>query len=143
MNTIYEDYARSVGLTYISLQVLNLIAQIEECTQKIICDKTLIPKQTVNTIVINFLKKDLVVLKEYPSNRRIKTIHFTDKGVRFVSSIIPKIRQAECQAIGNLTQVEQQIFLQSLEKYCKSFKESLAVKQNIESENNDKKIQKG
>lgn len=70
LNRIYEDYARTVDIPYTSLYILSMITQTENCTQKIICERTLLPKQTVNTVITGFYKNSLVELRELPEDRR-------------------------------------------------------------------------
>jgi DNA-binding MarR family transcriptional regulator len=72
---VYEDYARTLDISYTSLQILTMIMFTEECTQKTICEKTFLPKQTVNAVIIGFYKKGIIELRELPSDRRNKTIH--------------------------------------------------------------------
>ena len=57
LETIYDDYARTVGISYTTLFVLYLIRQYEECTQKIICEKTMLPKQTVNNVIKKLIEQ--------------------------------------------------------------------------------------
>lgn len=71
---IYDD-AKLVSLPYTSLQILHLITQTENCTQKLLSEDTLLLKKTVNTVVARFDKKGIIYLKEIPNNRRAKTIH--------------------------------------------------------------------
>lgn len=128
MNMIYEDYAKSVNLPYTSLQILNLLTQTENCTQKILCEDTFLPKQTVNTIITNFYKKGMIELKEIPNNRRSKTIHLTKLGEEFVNSIIPQIREAERTAMEKLTHEQQKAFLDGMELYCNAFHDIMKSK---------------
>ena len=37
-NASYEDYARSVGLSFTSLSILSAIDETPNCTQKALCD---------------------------------------------------------------------------------------------------------
>lgn len=60
ISVIYEDYARKSGISYNSLYILNAILYTENCTQKQICEKTLLPKQTVNKVITVFLKADIL-----------------------------------------------------------------------------------
>ncbi len=64
LSIIYEDYARKVGVSYNSLYILNAIQENENCTQKQICEKTLLPKQTVNNVITSFYKKGYIELIE-------------------------------------------------------------------------------
>lgn len=70
ISIIYEDYARKSGISYNSLYILNAIQQIKDCTQKQICEKTLLPKQTVNNVITAFYKSGYIELREFPENRR-------------------------------------------------------------------------
>ncbi|MFR3727813.1 MarR family winged helix-turn-helix transcriptional regulator [Lacrimispora sp.] len=128
MNMIYEDYAKSVNLPYTSLQILNLLTQIENCTQRVLCEHTFLPKQTVNTIITNFYKNGMIELKEIPNNRRSKTIHLTKQGEEFVNSIIPQIREAERSSMEKLTPAQQKAFLEGMEIYCNSFRKIMKLK---------------
>ena len=56
LSVIYEDYARRSGISYNGLCILDAIQQTENCTQKFICEKTLMPKQTVNNVITAFYK---------------------------------------------------------------------------------------
>ena len=89
LSVIYEDYARRSGISYNSLCILDAIQQTENCTQKFICEKTLLPKQTVNNVVTAFYKSGYIELLELPENRRIKTIHLTPEGERYANALIP------------------------------------------------------
>ena len=80
LNVIYEDYARSVNVPYTALQILTLITQQDGCTQKDICKKTFLPRQTVNTVITGFYKNGWVTLRELPEDRRVKSIHLTQAG---------------------------------------------------------------
>ena len=125
LSTIYEDYARKVGISYNSLYILNAIQQIENCTQKQICEKTLLPKQTVNNVVTGFYKSGYIELREFPENRRIKTIHLTEKGEQYANTLIPHIHQADKQAMQSLTEVQQDALLQLMDQYVKVFRKAM------------------
>lgn len=58
-DAVYEEYAKSVGLSYTGLIVLYEIYEIENCTQKKLGEYCFIPKQTVNAVVTSFYKKRL------------------------------------------------------------------------------------
>lgn len=94
ISTVYEDYARKAGISYNSLYILNAILYTENCTQKQICEKTLLPKQTVNNVVTGFFKNGYIELRELPENRRIKTIYLTEKGIEYAETLIPHIHKA-------------------------------------------------
>ncbi len=118
LNAFYEDYAKSVGHSYTSLQILNMIASRNgSCTQTIICEQTFLPKQTVNTIITGFLKQGMIRLVEVPENRRKKEIHLTEYGMEYTGKILPKIREAELTAMGSLDEAQRNALLSFTKLY--------------------------
>lgn len=125
LTTIYEDYARKSGVSYNSLYILNAIQQIENCTQKQICEKTLLPKQTVNNVVTGFFKSGYVELRELPENRRIKTIHLTEQGRKYADMLIPHIHHADKLAMESLTEEQQDTLLHLMDIYVATFRKEM------------------
>ncbi len=125
MNMVYEDYARTVDIPYTTLQILNYIVTVTDCTQKVICDLTFLPKQTVNSVITSFYKKGLVVLKELPADRRTKTIHLTEAGQQFADRVIPKIRKAEYEAMERLNPEQRKNLLEGMRIYCEVFRAAM------------------
>lgn len=125
LNMIYEDYARSINVPYTSLYILSLITRTENCTQKTICEKTFLPRQTVNTIITGFYKKKWITLEETPEDRRIKTIHLTGAGKEFADRIIPQIWNAELQAMEKLTPEQRSSLLEGIRIYRNAFQSAM------------------
>ena len=125
ISMIYEDYARKSGVSYNSLYILNAIFYTENCTQKQICEATLLPKQTVNNVITGFLKSGYIELHELPENRRIKTIHLTEEGMRYADTLIPHIHQADQAAMKVLTEEQQDTLLQLMELYVATFRKEM------------------
>lgn len=128
LSIIYEDYARKAGVSYNSLYILSAISQSDSCTQKQICEKTLLPKQTVNNVIASFYKKGYIGLCELPENRRIKVIHLTDKGREYADTLIPKIHQANVKAMNTLTKEEQDMMIRFVNRYAEAFKQEMLEK---------------
>ena len=97
MDNAYEAYARSKGLTYLSLMVLYVVYALGNgCTQKQISEDTHYPKQSINLVVKDFLEDGIVELRELPENRKNKGITLTDKGRQLCDDVIvPLLRQEE------------------------------------------------
>lgn len=125
LSVIYEDYARKSGISYNSLYILNAIQQNENCTQKLICEKTLLPKQTVNNVISAFYKSGYIALLELPENRRIKTIHLTEKGREYADTLIPHIHQADQRAMQTLTEEQQDTLLRLIGTYVSAFRKEM------------------
>lgn len=125
ISVIYEDYARKCGISYNSLYILNAILYMPDCTQKLICDKTLLPKQTVNNVITSFFKSGYIELRELPENRRIKTIHLTEKGMEYAQTLILHIHEADCKAMAALTEEEQDTLLKLINVYVSTFRREM------------------
>lgn len=125
LSVIYEDYARKAGISYNSLYILDAIQQTENCTQKFICEKTLLPKQTVNNVVTAFYKSGYVALLELPENRRIKTIHLTPEGERYANALIPHIYEADRKAMETLTDEQQDTLIRLMDTFVAAFRQEM------------------
>lgn len=126
INGIYEDYAKSVGLSFTSLYTLHMIALTDNCTQKFISEQLFLPKQTINSVVSLFCKQGLVELIELSEDRRHKTLHLTEKGQEYAASVLPKIETAEQRCIEQFTENEREILLKLLKKYVDMFANELS-----------------
>lgn len=116
-NSAYEEYAKSVGLSYTNLMILDTIFKNENCTQKIISESLFLPKQSVNGAITYFYKKGFLKLEELPENRRMKTIHFTDAGKKYAEGILLKVRNAEYKAMEKLKKEEREALLKMTKSY--------------------------
>ena len=125
LSMIYEDYARRSGVSYNSLSILSAIYQSENCTQKQICEKTLLPKQTVNNVITSFYKCGYIALCELPENRRIKVIHLTEKGRQYAEELLPQIYQANHAAMNMLSEEEQDLLIRLINKYTAAFRHEM------------------
>lgn len=87
---LYEEYAKSKGMTYMSMCILEAICTTpDNCTQKCICEETHYPKQSVNLIVKSFWQAGYITLEEMPADRRNKRIILTEKGQDYAARTVP------------------------------------------------------
>lgn len=125
IDTIYSDYARSIGISYTEMHILNLIAVTEDCTQKILCEKIFLPKQTVNSIITAIYKKGWIELKEKPDDRRVKTVKLTKAGQEYVDEYIMPIMEAEETAMASLSDKDSETLVRTMGEFAKVFRETL------------------
>ncbi len=121
----YEEYAKSVGLSYTSLALLSAIYGSEACTQKMLCQRCFLQKQTVNAAVTAFYKRGWVSLEELPQDRRNKAVVLTETGRQEAQRILCRIRQSEQQAMSRLTEEERRVLLSATRKYVTACKEAM------------------
>ena len=126
VNAVYEQWAKRQGLTFNSLFILYIIHEnAENCTQKLICGKLLLPKQTVNTILDTFEKNGLVRKEILKEDRRNKCLKFTEKGQRYSDSLIEKLYRFEKDALIHMEPSERQSMIDTNRIYLKRLNESL------------------
>ena len=121
-NASYEEYAKSVGLSFTSLSILSAVYGMENCTQKKLCESCFLPKQTVNAAITAFYKSGWIRLEELPEDRRNKTIHFTDTGLKEAEKILSKIRESEENSMKALSNEERSILLSATKRYIRGCK---------------------
>lgn len=124
-NASYEEYAKSVGLSYTSLNVLSSIAHTENCTQKMLCESCFLPKQTVNAIVTSFYKKGWLRMEELPEDRRNKILRFTPEGRAAADRLLDRPRKSEWCAMESLTEEERQALLSLTKRYVAACKQAM------------------
>ena len=132
MDKMYEEYAKSMGLSYSAFSVLGSVLFNENCTQKEICQRTWLPKQTVNTIITDFYKNGMVVLEECPEDRRTKTVKLTEKGKTYAQDAVCHIRHAEYVAMKQFTEEEMETLISLMQKYADKCLET--VRESIKNE---------
>lgn len=116
-NSSYEEYAKSVGLSYTGLSILCAVYDMENCTQKMICEKCFLPKQSVNSVITMFYKQGWIVLEEQPEDRRNKTISFTKAGRIYAEGVLARVHEAEKIAMGSLSQEQRAALVELTNKY--------------------------
>ncbi len=125
IDSVYEYYAKQLGLNSTTLYLLHIVDTSEPCTQKQICDIMMLPKQTVNTIVRDYQKKGLLETTESSEDRRHKHIRLTQQGRDYCKQILPPVEEAEAYALAQFTEDERNTMFALMEKYSQSFTSKL------------------
>lgn len=95
-NYVYGEWAKAQGLSVNSLLVLSAIHEGgKDCTQRKISQRWMIPKQTVNMILKELERKELVELLPMQEDKRNKLIQFTTTGNEYANTIISQLRKVE------------------------------------------------
>lgn len=126
---IYENYAKSVGLTYMSFTVLSILYHSEhQITQKEICAQCHYSKQIVNTIIKGFHEKKYVSYEAVPEDKRNKYIVFTESGRQYADEIMLPIIEVEEKAMSALSDKERTQMLAMLDKCYGAYRTQFVVK---------------
>ena len=102
-NYVYAEWAKAHGISVSCLLALTAIDEGgDDCTQKKISQRWLIPKQTVNMILKDFESKKFVELLPMPGDKRNKRIQFTAAGREYADTILPELRKVELFVIQKM-----------------------------------------
>ncbi len=102
-NFMYEEWSKAHGLSFNSVMVLySIYEETGNCTQKLISQKWLIPKQTVNMILKDFEKRGLIELVPLQADKRNKVIQPTAAGKEYAGAIITELRKLELFTIEKM-----------------------------------------
>lgn len=123
-NVIYEEWAKSQGLSINSLLILySFFGDSGNFTQKAISQKWHIPKQTVNTILKDFEKRGYVKLISMPTDKRNKQIQLTPMGKQFSVDIITKLQKIELYVIEKMGLAQITNMNDELDHFVRLFRE--------------------
>ena len=75
--SVYGALAKKCGLSYNGLMVLYVMEEYKKCTQKQISDILQLPKSTVHSILLEFIKNEYVILKTEEQNKKEKIIIYS------------------------------------------------------------------
>ena len=113
----YTNFAKKLGINYAAVCVMECISEsVGLITQKEICERLVLPKQLVNTIIKSFWEQGLVELKE-AKDRRNKVIILTDAGKKYADTITAPLQYVDFMAWDCFTTEEIKIFIKLIERY--------------------------
>lgn len=114
MSAFYESWAKKRGLTSNGLFALYVIHEHPTCcTQRLICEKLLLPKQTVNAILETFEKKGYVLKKTMKEDRRNKQLLLTQEGQSYTDELLYELFDLESRALQSMQSAERTAMLES------------------------------
>ena len=122
IDVAYADYARRAGVSPNVSCILDYLHDHDGASQREICEYTMLPRQTVNNIVVSFAERGLVELGESEADRRVKTVTFTDEGRRYCNAMVSPTRAAEYRAMSELPNDLRDAFLRGMEIYGSAFR---------------------
>jgi len=92
LSGLNKKRVESFGLNNVETIILFHIDRIENLTQKDLVNKLNMPKQTVNSIIMNLKENDLIYMQASTKDKRVKTLVLTANGKREVENITESLR---------------------------------------------------
>lgn len=122
-NAMYENWAKEQGLSSNGVLVLYSFYENDgNCTQKAISEKWNIPKQTVNTILKDFLSCGYVEMFSMPEDKRNKIVRLTESGKNFAQNVIGKLHEKEIYVLKKMGFKNIKNLNDNLESFIRLFK---------------------
>lgn len=80
INGLNKQRVERFGLNNLESIILFHIDKIENLTQKDLVNKLQMPKQTINSIILNLKEHDLITMEGSEFDKRVKTLVLTKRG---------------------------------------------------------------
>ena len=96
---IYFEWSRRHNISYHEMLVLYTIRENGYCTQKQICDKYLLPKQTIHNIISNMRENGILIYDESLSVSREKVFVLSEKGREYAAPFLESLDLVESGAM--------------------------------------------
>ncbi|MBP3952257.1 MarR family winged helix-turn-helix transcriptional regulator [Bacillus suaedae] len=125
----YLAFRRSVtrlltkhDLTVEQFSIISQLNKMDGLSQKKLAEQTERDQTTVGKILDKVVKKDLVVRKEDPNDRRAVVLSITPKGRELITQVYPEVMTIQDQAFQGMGEDETNTFIQSLFKIYNNIK---------------------
>ena len=126
LNALYRAAAIKSGISDGEISIWSLLLCSEkEYSQQDLADILYLPKQTVNSIISNLVKKRFVFLEHVPGRRNRKVVRLTEEGRAYGESRVMWIFQAEEKAMEETVPEEINACISMLENYIRRFKDEI------------------
>lgn len=115
---IYSRFAKKLGLSYHALLVLYALwEQPNQCSQKQICQRWVMTKQTVHSILKEFEARGYITLTPMEADRRNKRILFSDAGLDFAQQAMDVLFSLEERAMLRFSKENRDSMIRSNQAY--------------------------
>ena len=96
---LYAAWSKEHGISYHELLVLYTIREQGFCTQKQICDSYLLPRQTMNHVILDLRERGLLEQSSEHGIGREKAFIFSDQGKRYAQPLLDALNRMELQTL--------------------------------------------
>lgn len=125
-NAVYERWAKAHGLNNNLLLTLYLLKKFpDDCTQHLICEKLMLPKQTVNSILTGLAAKGFVKKTISPLDKRVRLLIFTKQGAAYADELLQKMDDFEERALRNMTDAQRHALLEGGLAWMKALQDAM------------------
>ena len=124
MDDVYDHWAKARGISYTELLFLYTLWETDRpITQRDLCQRWHLPKQTVNSILHALAKREIVVFKESTQDHRRKEILLTTQGMRLAQTVIRELQTHELEVIQTIGISSMRAMLKETKRFLDAFEE--------------------
>ena len=102
LNGLNKQRVESFGLNNLESIILFHIDKIENLTQKDLVKKLQMPKQTINSIILNLKENDFIYMQASKEDKRVKTLLLTEKCENEVKKITDSLKASNKEIYDQL-----------------------------------------
>lgn len=122
---LYRDAAKGFGLSECEFWILYFLrTDYGKPMQSEICSSFYLPKQSIHS-ALKKLETDGYIMQTAGRNRRSKQILLTKQGEMLCAKTVDHVVGAEKEALGSLSEEEQEIFMNLYDRYTRQFKKNM------------------
>lgn len=126
LDAVYHAAALKSGVSYGEFCVWSVLIDTEqEYSQQELADFLSFPIQTINSIIMNLKKRELIYLEHVPGSRNKKVICLTEKGAEYGKEKVLWVLKAEQKAMEETDAEEVKACISMLGKYILSLRKQL------------------
>lgn len=122
---LYAAWSKEHGISYHELLVLYTIRDQGFCTQKQICDSYLLPRQTMNHVILDLRKRGLLELSPKHCIGREKAFVLSKQGKRYAEPLVEALDRMEMQALEAFGTQNMQAMVQAVLSYDKALEHAM------------------
>lgn len=124
-NAIYESWAKERGLSYYELLVLLSLAEKGNGTNsRDLCEHWGLPKQTVHSILRNFIQRSWVIMDADGRDRRSKRIRLTEMGRKQGEEIAGALLEREAVVWADMGEADGRALIELTNRFNRLFQEA-------------------
>ena len=123
----WVQLAKKFNINYHEMLLLYHLYSNGSCTQKLICEYYLVPKQTVNNIVMEMKDRGFIEMGFAPNNRKEKVLVLTPSGEEYIASLVASMNNVEKDMSEKMGEEKMQLLANMLVEYSGIIKEEISV----------------
>ena len=125
LNGLNKQRVESFGLNNLESIILFHIDKLDHPTQKDLVNKLQVPKQTVNSIIMNLKDNNLIKLIPSDEDKRVKTLVLTDMGSKEVKKITDALSISNNKIYDQLGENKIKVIEENLEDIISVLEENI------------------